>query len=238
MTIPSGLARADLRSDASNVARRSQLGVVVQDPALELVQRRARLDPQLVDEHRAGLLERVEGFRLPAGAVQRDHQLRAQALSQRVLGNPALEGGNDLGMPAELELRLDLLLDDCQAKLVEPCGLPVCERLVAEVVQRLAPKELECLTELLRARRPAGGRGLRGEALEAADVQLVVIRKSQHVAGRAGSDALRAQTLPQRRDVPVERRPRGLRRPLAPESLDQLVAPDDLAVAQKQKGKE
>jgi hypothetical protein len=36
-----------------------ELGVVIQDLSLETLERGARIDPELVDESRAGLLERL-----------------------------------------------------------------------------------------------------------------------------------------------------------------------------------
>ena len=51
----------------------------------------------------------------------------------------------DLLVAAELELRLNLLFEDHQAELFEPGRLLACERLVAEVGQRLATEESERL---------------------------------------------------------------------------------------------
>ncbi len=64
--------------------------VLAQDRLLELLQRRARVDPELVHERPARVLVGVERLGLPPGAVERQHLLPAQALSQRVLPH---EGG-------------------------------------------------------------------------------------------------------------------------------------------------
>ena len=58
-----------------------ELGVLVQDQLLEPLQRGAGVEPQLVAEHAARVLESLQRVRLPSRAVQREHQLCAQALT-------------------------------------------------------------------------------------------------------------------------------------------------------------
>ena len=64
-----------------------QLRIVREDHALQPPQLRPRLDPELVHQQPAARAHRLERLRLPAGPIQRQHQLRAQALAQRVLGD-------------------------------------------------------------------------------------------------------------------------------------------------------
>ena len=97
-----------------------ELGVLVQDLVLEPLQRGAGVEPELVAEHAPRFLESLEGVRLPSRAVQREHQLCAQALTQRVFDDEPLELENGLLVAAELELRLNLLFEDHQAELFEP----------------------------------------------------------------------------------------------------------------------
>ena len=59
--------------------------------ALELAQPLARLDPELLDQLPARVLVRLQRVGLPVGAVEREHQLRAQALAVRVLVDQPLE---------------------------------------------------------------------------------------------------------------------------------------------------
>jgi hypothetical protein len=97
--------------------------VVIEDLALKTLKGRTGVDSELIDEKLASLLKRRQSFCLPSGAVQRKHQLSARPLTQRMIGNEALEPGKHLHMMAKLELRLDLLLDDRQTELCKACGL-------------------------------------------------------------------------------------------------------------------
>ena len=63
-----------------NRAGGHEVDFLAEDRGVELLQARARVDPQLVDERAATLLERIECLRLPARAVERKHQLLPEAL--------------------------------------------------------------------------------------------------------------------------------------------------------------
>jgi len=54
-------------------------------------------------------------------------------------------------MPAELEVRLDSLLERLQPQLFEPMRLATRERVVEKIRERLAAEERERLAELLGA---------------------------------------------------------------------------------------
>jgi hypothetical protein len=73
---------------------------VTQDLSFEALKSRARIDPKLVDEECACVPKGLQSVRLPSRAVQREHQLGAQPLAQRMVGDQALEPRNDLRMPA------------------------------------------------------------------------------------------------------------------------------------------
>jgi hypothetical protein len=94
---------------------RLQHGLLAQDRRVQLLQGRRRLDSELLDEHLAGLLVSLERLRLASASVQREHELAARALAQRVLANDLLELPDELGRAAKLEMRLDTLLDGRQA---------------------------------------------------------------------------------------------------------------------------
>ena len=64
--------------------RSLQRGVVGQDCALELLELRAWLEPELLDQGRAGISVDVQRVRLTSRAVQGEHQLATQALAERV----------------------------------------------------------------------------------------------------------------------------------------------------------
>ena len=102
-----------------------------------------------------------------------------------MVGDQALEPGNDLRMPAELQICLDLLFDHRQSELFEPHRLRVREFLVAKVAQGLTAEEGECLPERLRPSqgtvRSRGG----DDSLEAPAVQFVLVRQQQPIARRS-----------------------------------------------------
>ena len=74
----------------------------------------ARLDPQLVDEDRAGVAVRLQRLGLPTGAVEGLHQQAAGSLPKRMLRDEALQLAHDIGVAAERELGLDPPLDGQQ----------------------------------------------------------------------------------------------------------------------------
>ena len=55
--------------------------VVLEDLALEPLQRLARLEPELLGERAAALLVDLKRLGLATGAVEREHQLRSRPLS-------------------------------------------------------------------------------------------------------------------------------------------------------------
>ena len=117
--------------------------VVAEDRLLELLQRLARVEAELVDERGARVLVGGERVGLAAGAVEREHQQAAQALAQRVLAHERLELGHGLGVAAEREVGLEPLLERDEAQLLEPADLVAGERLVAEVRERRPAPEPE-----------------------------------------------------------------------------------------------
>src|SRR5207244_4220665 len=114
-----------------------ELRIVIQDLSLEALKRRTGIDPELVDEECACILKGPQSVCLPSRAVQRKHQLGAQPLAERMFRDQALEPGNDLRVPTELQICLDLLFDHRQPELFEPYCLGACELRVAKIGQRL-----------------------------------------------------------------------------------------------------
>jgi hypothetical protein len=60
---------------------------------------------------------------LPAGSIEREHQLTTQPLAERSLGDERLELGDEIGSSAPLELRVDEILAGGEAQLLQPAGL-------------------------------------------------------------------------------------------------------------------
>ena len=83
--------RATPARGARGAPRRGQVQarVLMEDAQLELPQRRPGSMPSSSTSARAAALERRQRVGLPAAAVQREHQLAAQALAKRVLGDSA-----------------------------------------------------------------------------------------------------------------------------------------------------
>jgi len=81
------------------------------------------IDAELLGQDRASSVEGHECLRLPARAVQGEHQLGPQALAEAVRADQGLELGDDVGVATELELCADLVLDRLQAELLQPDDL-------------------------------------------------------------------------------------------------------------------
>ena len=117
--------------------------LLAEDRRVQLLERRRRLDAELLDEHPARLLIGLERLGLPPASIEGEHELAARTLAKGVLAHERFELADELGRPSELELRLDPLLDRGQSQLFETAGLVLRERLVGEVREGRAAPELE-----------------------------------------------------------------------------------------------
>ena len=79
---------------------------MAQNPALELLELRAGLDAELLDEQLPRRSARSECVRLPPRAIERERMLGAEALAVGLGGDQALELGHELVVPAERQLRV------------------------------------------------------------------------------------------------------------------------------------
>jgi hypothetical protein len=222
------------RRGRGGLRRRLQARVLTEDLQLELLERRPRVDAELLDERAASAPEDLEGIGLPATAVEREHQLAPQTLAKHVLCDQRLELRHQLVMAAERQLGVDAILDRREPQLLEPSDLALRECLALEVGQRLAPPERQ---RVAQARRPLARivalAGPRDQRLEPGEVDLVR-RRLQQITGRARPDPLGADQLAKARDMPVQRGLRRSRRLLSPQCLDQLGAAHDLLATQEQ----
>jgi hypothetical protein len=110
--------------------------------------------PELLDQRPAPALEHVERVRLPAAAVEREHQLAAQAFAKHVLGDERLELRHQLVMAAERQVGVDAILERGQPELLQPGDLALRERFAVKIGQRLSAPERE---RVAQARRPLDG---------------------------------------------------------------------------------
>jgi hypothetical protein len=108
----------------------------LEDPSLELLELRRRVDPQLVREQVLRPPIGVERFGLPAGPVARQHQMPPQTLTHRMLDDDALELGQHLGVVADREPRTEEILDRRHAELVEPSDLAGQRRGLGQIAER------------------------------------------------------------------------------------------------------
>ena len=132
--------RRRMRLDRS---RQVELGLVLEDRLLELAQLRAGLERQLVDQQRPTVPVHLQGVGLAPRAVERQHELPAQPLAQRVLRNECLEFRAQFGVPPERQLRVDPLLHHDQPELFEALNLKPRKRLELEIGERPpAPQRL------------------------------------------------------------------------------------------------
>ena len=123
--------------------------ILPEDRPLELLKRRARLDPELVDEGTAGVLVSVQGLRLPVGPVQRRHQLAPEPLAEGVLGDVGLELRDEFVVAPECEVGVDAELDRTEPDLLEPRDRWPGELLVREVRERRAAPQRQRFAEPL-----------------------------------------------------------------------------------------
>ena len=201
---------------------------------LEPFERRPGLERELVGEETAALLVHLQRVGLPARAVEREHQLAAQALAERIRRHQPLQLRDELRVSAKLELRVDALLKRAEAQPLETIGLGAREVLIAKVGKRLAAEERERPPQKLRTRvRIRLPPSLRHQRVETAEVA-ALRPQAERVSRRPRLDRLRSEQLPQRRHVPMQRLRRRLRRLRPPQGLDQLVRTDHLAPAQQQ----
>ena len=98
-------------------------------------------------EHLAAFLVHVERLGLSPGAIERKHELRAQPLTERMLGDERAELADERRVVSQLELGLDPLLLRFEPELVEPRDLGLGEVRVPELRQSGASPECERLVE-------------------------------------------------------------------------------------------
>ena len=73
---------------------------------------------------------------LPAGAVEGEHQLRAQAFSEWMRSNERLQLTDELGVATGGEVGFGPILERHKSKLLEPRDFGLREGLVGEVGKR------------------------------------------------------------------------------------------------------
>src|SRR5262249_10184928 len=121
--------------------------ILAEDRPLELLQLLAGLDPELVDEHGPPALVDRQRIRLAPAAVEREHELGTYVLAVGMCRDERLEGRDDIGVPAELELGIVKLRPDDELELLETGDLRLREQLEPEIGERWPTKERQSPTQ-------------------------------------------------------------------------------------------
>ena len=199
--------------------------ILLQDRLLEPAQLVARLEAELVGEELPAAAIRIEGLGLPARAVEREHQLRPTAFSQRVLPNESFQLRDHLRVAAELEVGVDPLLERRGAAVLELRPLGPGDRIV-EIGERRTAPEGECLAQPLGGDVGFAAVCFLDELREALGIERARLGAHQ-VARSLRHDRVAPEGLPQLGYVDLEcGRGRVGRRPV-PELVDQPVPRDD-----------
>jgi hypothetical protein len=146
--------------------------IVRENLALKLLELATRFEPKLVGQQRSSSLVDVERICLTAGAIERKHELRAEAFSERMLADERLDVADDRRVAARREVGLDPLLHARESELFESSDLGLSEWLVRELCERTPAPEPHRISE----------RSVRDEALEAVEIELASF-DAQLVAG-------------------------------------------------------
>ena len=124
-------------------ARRIELGILLQDLALELLQGPARIETQLLCEDPSTLLVHLQRLSLASRTVQRQHVLCAQSLPERVGLDEPLQLHDKGRVPPAREVCFDTLLERREPELLQTRDLRLGEGLICELRQGWTSPELE-----------------------------------------------------------------------------------------------
>src|SRR5205823_14556530 len=127
--------------------------ILAEDGALELLQRAARLDAELVDQHAAALAVDGQRVDLPAAAIEGEHQVAAQPLAQRLVAYECRQLTHQLLVAAELELGRDAPFERVEPQIGQATGGREGERLACELGERLTAPQAERLAQQLSPAR-------------------------------------------------------------------------------------
>src|SRR5438034_6114150 len=119
----------------------------MEDCLVDLAQIGPRLEAKLVGQRASCILVRVERIGLASRPIQRQHQLRAEALGVWMLANEGLDLRNDLEVMPERELGVDPVFERAASQLFESRDLRLRRVQVGKVGKGATPPEPECFCE-------------------------------------------------------------------------------------------
>ena len=232
--------RADGRLPHRALGAGLERRILVEDPVLQPLERRRRLDPELAVERAPEPLVGLERLSLPPGAVQRHDQLPVEPLAERMLRRECLELSDHVAVAPRREIRLDPVLEARQAQLLEVRALDPGERL-RELGQSRAAPQLERVPEQRGRRRRVAGLERRSaldpHPAEAAEVERVGLELDD-VPGSLRAQHARRKRLAEVRDVDLHHLGRGLRHVLSPEVVDEPLDRHGPVRVEQQPGEE
>lgn len=123
---------------------------MAQDRRLQFHERGTRVQAKLVGKPLPGGRESGERVDLAAAPVQREHELTAQALAERVGCYELVELGHQAVVPTQLQVSVDAGYQGRQPKLVQPGGLRLRVAGASEVLQHVATPQIQDRAEQLR----------------------------------------------------------------------------------------
>ena len=173
--------------------------LLAKDRAVQRLQLRAGLDPELVDERSACVAVRRERVGLPARAVQREHQLRTEPFAQRMAADEQLQLRHELGLAprARAPRRSAPRARRAEAPRADESRPERSPRAPSRPAQGHARARgpRAAAAHAPRARR----RELRARVFEAGEVELAPV-ELEHVPGRPRLEETGAEELAQLRD--------------------------------------
>ncbi len=173
-------------------------------------------------------LVRLKCLRVPARAVEREHELREEALAVRVLCDERLQLANSGLVASERELGVEAELVRVEPELLEAVGLAPSGRCESDVRERRTTPHRErgaCQLDdvsVLVHRRCEAGLLVRLHELPRIQRGVPELECVARTLARESRSAL-VEELPQAGDVRLERVCRRRRRVVAPDLVDQSL---------------
>jgi hypothetical protein len=112
---------------------------MAEDVLLEVAQRTARLQAELVAQHPARVGEGAKRLGLPPSAIQGQREPGVQSFAQRMLGHQHLQLADHVGVTSEGEVGVDARLEHGQPLLIDGRCLRQGHALVHQLNQRRPP---------------------------------------------------------------------------------------------------
>ena len=186
---------------------------------------------------------------MPACAIEGKHQLSAQPLPKRVLGDKRFQLADELLVAAEREVGVDAIGERGEANFLESCDLCLCKGVEREIGERGSAPERERF-EQRPSRQPRtpcaqSASALLNEPLKSFGVELVRLHPEEVAGGPRDQKALlvasgapTSQRLAQLGDVDLDDLHGCRRRVTVPELVDQTINRDDLVSVEQQDGQQ